>query len=91
MAISPMMYHFTTARSACGALVDGLVPAVTNGDDVQEAGVWLSPNLYLPGSYFGAIGLRVEAGQHRPFATARRLLQLEVELTACRPSCSTHF
>lgn len=57
------MYHFTRSVAAIHAVDHGLAPAVTRNDRLREAGVWLSPNLYVQGSEFGSIGLRV-AGQH---------------------------
>ncbi|MGK3963833.1 hypothetical protein WMF38_06600 [Sorangium sp. So ce118] len=58
----PPMYHFTRVESACAALQDGIRAAVTKGDQLQIAGVWLSPNVYghgSDGSFFGAIGLKI--------------------------------
>ncbi len=62
--ILPPTYHFTSAESACAALEQGVMPAVTPGDSLQVAGVWVSPNVYgfgSPGSQFGPIGLRIRA------------------------------
>jgi hypothetical protein len=53
------MYHFTRTIAASRAVDQGLAPAVTPNDQLQEAGVWLSPNVYMVGSVFGPIGLRV--------------------------------
>jgi hypothetical protein len=53
------MYHFTRSVAAIHAVDHGLARAVTPNDPLPESGVWLSPNLYVEGSEFGPIGLRV--------------------------------
>ncbi len=53
------MDHFTRSVAAIHAVDHGLARVVTPNYSLPESGVWLSPNLYVEGSEFGPIGLRV--------------------------------